>query len=158
MIQTYYIPDMQTRMYIFLGILEYRQLRLYLYQSEMRNFHTKPEALNLQLDYRFTVLLGLFLIVAKYTQYKIYQFNHSEVYNSQALSALTLLHDRSYRIFNQHHMKEQLNKIRVETALIITNGSMGKLYFNYSRQSIIRNSDMLELWEQPDVPKNPQPI
>ena len=68
MTQTYYIPHMETCMYIFMGILELRYLRLYLYQSEMRNFHRRLEALYLQLDYIFIALLGLFFIVVKYTK------------------------------------------------------------------------------------------
>lgn len=59
-----------------------------MHESEIRNFHKKLETLYLQID--FIVLSDLFFIVVKGIW--TYQFNISEVYNSQVLSALTLLH------------------------------------------------------------------
>lgn len=59
-----------------------------MHESEIRNFHKKLETLYLQID--FIVLSDLFFIVVK--GIRTYQFNISEVYNSQVLSALTLLH------------------------------------------------------------------
>ena len=61
-----------------------------MHKSEIRNFHKKLETLYLQIDFIFIVLSDLFFIVVKGIW--TYQFNISEVYNSQVLSALTLLH------------------------------------------------------------------
>ena len=63
-----------------------------MHESEIRNFHKKLETLYLQID--FIVLSDLFFIVVK--GIRTYQFNISEVYNSQVLSALTLLHSHFY--------------------------------------------------------------
>ena len=44
---------------------KFRYLRLYMHESEIRNFHKKLETLYLQIDFIFIVLSDLFFIVVK---------------------------------------------------------------------------------------------